>query len=69
MARKKSADSGVELHYVGDGTSYVMGLPTEGTITVNDEAEAADLVDTGLYARGPAAETGESEPQKEGSEA
>lgn len=74
MATRKAASDrgalGWPVHYIGDGEHYIIGFPTEGTVLVTDEAQAAELVETGLYAFGPAAENGgESEPGKEGSEA
>lgn len=57
-ARTRKAATGdeparpVELHYVGDDSTYVVGLPSRGTFEVPaDEVDA--LVATELYAKGP----------------
>jgi len=59
MVKAKATDvEVVEVHYIGDGREYVIGVPAAGAVAV-DRERADALIATGLYAEGaePATET------------
>ncbi len=72
MARTKpepeaeAAPELVEVHYTGDGSRYVIGLPADPSVTLTVSREEADqLIGEGIYAEGPGEPAPEPAPAPE----